>query len=139
MKNEFVIPKDAFLTCFTSFHPSLGDNNHRNVIAYSALLKKVITVNFDQIPKILNLMGINRIKIIYVNNPETVSLEFRDNIINFGKVNPSFNLITSTLNPYSISTASLSGYLHHVAYGRIDVYNGEFDTQHCLFIFNGYN
>ena len=120
---------------------SVGENNNRNVIAYSALLKKGITVNFDQLPKILNLMGINRIKIIYVNNLVTVNQdqEFYDNILNFGKRNPSFNLISCTLNPYSISTARLEGYLHHVLQRRIDVYKGEFYTQHCLFIFNGYN
>lgn len=84
-------------------------------------------------------MGINRIKIIYVNNPVSVNQEFRDNIINFGKNNPSFNLITCTLNSYSISIAMLKGYLQHVSHGRIDVYNGEFDTQHCLFLFNRYN
>jgi hypothetical protein len=139
MKNEFVIPKNALLTCFTTFHPSVAENNNRNVIAYSALLKKDITVDFDKLPKILDLIGIKRIKIIYVNNPETVNQEFYDKIINFGKRNPSFNLDSCTLNPYSISTAFLKGYLHHALQGRIDVYKGEFDTQHCLFIFNGYN
>lgn len=84
-------------------------------------------------------MAINRIKIIYVNNPVSVNQEFRDNIINFCKNNPNFNLITCTLNSYSISIAMLKGYLQHVSHGRIDVYNGEFDTQHCLFLFNGYN
>lgn len=54
-------------------------------------------------------MGINRIKIIYVNSPVSVNQEFRDNIINFGKNNPSFNLITCTLNSYSISIAMLKG------------------------------
>ena len=140
MKNEFVIPKDAFLTCFTPFYTSTPENNYRNVIAFSALLKKDIKVDFDNLKEVLIFMGISRIKIIYFYNDLSVNKEFIDNINKFALDNPSFNHTTSSFHPYSFSTANLWGYFKHVSSGQINVLKGGlFDTQHCLFIFNGYN
>ena len=64
MKNEFIIKKDAFITCFSPFFPFSSDN--QDTIAYTALLKKDIVVNFDDIKPILERIGIDKLKIIYI-------------------------------------------------------------------------
>ena len=140
MINEFVIPKDAFLTCFTPFIESSAKNNNQNVIAYSALLKKDITVDFSSLRKILDFMGITRIEIIYLNNPESINKEFIDNIIKFSNNNPSLNSTnTEYTSPYRFRAGNLEDYLLSVSLERINVFNREFNTQYCLFILNGYN
>lgn len=135
MKCEFVIPKDAILTCFSKISESNINKNIGNVIAYSAFLKNDITVDMKTLATFLDLMGINRIKIIYVNNHDCVNKEFYNNIINFEK---EYELISPINNPYTFISANLEGYLNSVIKGRINVIKGEYDIKHCLFIFNGY-
>lgn len=53
-KNEFIIPKNALLTCFSPFILATDENNSRNTIAYCVLLKNDITVDFNR-PRVILL------------------------------------------------------------------------------------
>lgn len=83
MENKFVIKKDAFFNCFTPF--ILNDvGGVGSVIDYSALLKKDVTVYYDDTKIILSKIEINRLTIIYIIRKD-FDQEFKQSIIDFEK------------------------------------------------------
>jgi hypothetical protein len=129
MKNQFILKKNAFVTCFTPFVSSI---NKRDVIAYSALLKEDIPVDFNRVKFIFPKLGIEELNINYIvkNNYD---IEFLNEIIEFEKNNSAYN------SNYKFRVSSIEVYFEYILNEYIDVYKGEFNTQNSLFIFYGFD
>lgn len=134
MKNEFIIKKDAFITCFTPF---ITANNKRDVIAYSALLKKDITADFERIKLIYPKLGIDELNIFYIVKKDydiefyKELIEFQNKIIEFQTQIPD--------SKFNFKAGLLEVYFELILKEYIDIYKGEYNTQNSLFIFYGFD
>lgn len=138
--NEFVIKKGAFITCFSSFVFNLGETPNykvKDIIAYSALLKNDISVDYDRIRYLFPKIGIEKLTIIYVTR-EGFDEEFRCSIDAFKRKNEDLSHTLEDTN-FHFQTANLEVFLELALKGLINVFKGgAFDTKHCLFIFHGF-
>lgn len=130
MKNsEFIIKKDAFITCFTPFFEHTSSKI--DVIAYSALTKQDIKINFDKVKYTLPKIGIYKLNIVYIIHQD-FDEEFHKEIMEFDKK-------SSKDSNYIFTSGILEGYFEYLKKGYINVYKGDFNTQNSLFIFYGFN
>lgn len=132
-KSEFVIKKGAFITCFTPFIFNTTEcKDVKDIIAYSALLKKDLTVNYDQFKRLLPRIGIEKLTIIYISR-EDFDLEFYKGIVDFEQKNFNDN------SNFHFQSADIRIFMELALKGRINLFKGRFDTKHCLFIFHGFD
>ena len=128
-------PNNAFLTCFSPYAMPTIKDNLPNTFAYSALLKKDLSIDMDFMETFCKLSGIKKLTIIYFNNPDCINEKYIEKVY-------ELSLEINSRRSYEcirFIAGNLTCYLQQVLWGNIDVGSGVFEVKNTLFIFNGYN
>lgn len=105
--NNFIIKKGAFITCFApwkskdSYYENTG--NAMDIIAYSALLKRDILLDFSSAINHFPRIGINKLRVIYIIKKDYDN-ELREDLYQFIRNNNYFSNINGFKGDFFVLT-----------------------------------